>query len=223
MSEAIQIGLSLLSASGERDAQQDAADLTAETAAQNIAFLETQGQAGADLIAESSAQARAISEGIAGEAGAQIQPFAQGGTEAFRQAQQRILTGETGGGIAERVGGAAFQATGDPIVDAALQREASLIGRGTGTQVNQRLLGQGRIGLQGASDIASLEQRGAARTGGIINQAAIQRGSALLGLAPQIAQQDIQVGEARALGDVARRQSNIDIGNQLARLTGRVA
>jgi hypothetical protein len=225
---ALAFGTQIFGISEGRRAQKKAARDALRTARENAEFIQEQGRLGQQAIAESAEEAIARARGIPQAAISQIQPFQEVGTEAFLDAQRRILGGETGGGIAQSVAGAAGGALVpgqqlSPAVQAELQRQAGFIGESVAPQVSQQLLGLGGVGLGAAGDVAGITTRGAQRIGDIGAQAGAQQATALIGQVPQIAQQLQIGGEARLLGDISGQQAQTRTIEQLARLGGRLA
>lgn len=211
-----------------RSARQGAAAGQEAAAIGGAEFLEEQGRLGQEAIAASAQEAQARLQGVPEQAIAQIQPFQQAGTQAFRSAQQRILGGETGGGISEAVANAArgVNIPGQqfsPVVQREMARQGGLLGQAIAPQVSQQLLGLGRVGLGAAGDVAGITTRGAQRVGDIQAQSGAQQASALVGQTPQIAQQLQIGGEARLLGQLSGQQADVQTIEQLARLGGRLS
>jgi hypothetical protein len=228
MTEALQIGLNIYGISEGRRASKKAAEQSAAAAAANARFLQEQGRLGQQAIAGSAEEAIARAHGIPDAAIAQIRPFQEAGGQAFREAQARILGGQTDGGISDAVRMAALGANVpgqqvSPVVQAELERQAGITGAAVAPDVSRQLLGLGTQGLGATGDVAGIMTRGGERIGDIMAQSGAQQASALIGQVPQIAQQIQAGGEARLLGDISGARADAATFEQLARLGGRLS
>lgn len=217
------------SAVDQRNARRDAARDQSRANIESADILAEAGrEAEADLL---RSQAAALDEVAAGVTGAEerIQPFVQPGQEAFRQAQESILSGaDVGGPLAESIrqaslGGvpSSFDTSGP--VGQEISRQADLSVSGATPIFRQGLLTSGLQGIAATGDVGGIRQRGFERAGDIVGGTAAQRASALVGQAPQLAQLSTGAQEGRLLGDVAGQQFTTTAAEQLARLAGRVS
>lgn len=225
---AIGVGVGIIGAERQEEAQKKAARGIERTAIENVRFLEEQGQLGREFIQAAAQEAGEVIDLTGQRALAPIQRFGEVGGQAFDIAQQNILGGISQSPLGQSIQRAGLQAATVPGFDLTspvrreLTRRSRLTGESLQPAFNQQLLGIGRIGVGAAGDIAGIETRRAELAGDITRQAAAQQASALIGQVPQIAQQ-LQTGqEARLLSDISGQQFQTGVAEQAAQLAGRV-
>lgn len=211
---------------GQGQASRSAAEGANRAAQENIAFLSRAGQAGAEDIATGARLGVEASQGILGAIDP-IQGFADVGTQGFTTARESILSGRTGSPLTDVISSAGVRAAErfGPLsgpVRRDLIRRSRLTAEQATPGFNQALLGFGQeVGVGGQADISGLRLRQADVAGDILRQAATQEASALIGQAPNIAQQ-IETGQtARALGQASTRRTVGQGAELIANLAGR--
>jgi len=212
-------GLEMYGTYQQSQAEQDALDDMADTAAGNVAFIAEQGQLGAAEI--DAALQNALQYDIGGSS-RYIQPYADTGQQAYTQAYADILAGKdtsaytdaiSQGGQSAVSGRQEFQNLG-PAMQEAIQKQSGYAGSSYQPGMNQALLGLGRTGQQAAGDIAGIGQRTSQTFGDMERSSALQKASALLGqVAPTLNQ--MQTGaDARLLSDISQSNMYADLLGQ---------
>lgn len=221
-----------VSVKGQRDAskaRKSAADKLERANIESAELLEEAGRKGeADILRAQTEAAKQAALG-AEEAQARIQPFAD--PEAFRQAQQQILTGgPLTGPAAEAIRQAALRGAQAPglaaltgPVGAEAQRQAGIAVSAAQPGITQGLLTAAQQGIAATGDIAGIRQRGLERLGDIAGAAGAQRASVLVGATPTLATLAGGAQEARLLGGVAGQQARTSTAETLAGLAGRIS
>ena len=192
--------------------------------------LEEAGRKGEADILRAQAEAVRLAGLGAEEAQARIQPFVEPGQEAFRQAQQQILTGQQfTGPAAEAIRQASLRGAQAPglaqltgPLAAESQRQAGLAVSAAQPTFRQGLLTAAQLGVAATGDVAGIRQRGLERLADIAGATGAQRASVLVGATPGLATLAGGAQEARLLGDVAGQQFKTSTAETLAGLAGRL-
>ena len=217
-------------AARNRNAQKDAANDLKNANIEGANQLAEAGRlAEADILLAQNRALDSLDVG-ASEASARILPFVQPGEEAFRMAQDQILSGgDNRGALAKSISSAAIQGANPNIFDLSgpvgneVLRQGDIAASGAQPIFTQGLLGAANQGVSAAGDVAGINQRALARTADIIGSAGAGRASVLVGQAPQLAQLSSGAQQGRLLADVVGQKFNTTAAETLAQLGGRLS
>jgi len=220
--------ISAASAIDSRNARKDAAKEITQANVENANLLASQGKlAEADILLAQNKALESVALGTE-EAVGRISPFVEPGQEAFRQAQEQILSGaDVGGPLAESISQASISGVNPAIFDTSgpvgneILRQGQLSVSGATPLFTQNLLNAGRQGISATGDVAGIESRGFNRAGDIIGGSSAQRASSLIGQIPQLSRLAAGAQEGRLLGEIGEDRFNVAAVTELAKLAGR--